>query len=82
MFEGKLYKKDVKYPFTGFVYNNYPNGQKEYKGEYKKGKPNGFLIYWYENGKKKREGKLKHGSPVGRWIYYNSDGTRKEIIDH
>ena len=82
MFEGKLYKTDAKDPFSGIVYNTYPNGQREYAGEYKDGEPNGFLAYWYENGNKKREGELKSGTPLGRWTIYKDDGSIQEIIDH
>ena len=35
MFSGKLYKIDENKPFNGIVYNTYPNGQREYAGEYK-----------------------------------------------
>ena len=82
MFEGKLYKMEEKDPFNGIMFNTYPNGQREYTGEYKDGKPNGLLVYWYEKGVKKREGELKNGVPAGRWTYYNSDGSIKEIKDH
>ena len=82
MFEGKLYKMEAKDPFSGIVFNTYPDGQREYTGEYKDGKPNGLLVYWYKNGVKKREGELKNGVPAGRWTYYNSDGSIKEIKDH
>jgi len=73
---------EAKDPFSGILFNTYPNGQREYTGEYKDGKPNGLLVYWYENGVKKREGELKNGVPAGRWTYYNSDGSIKEIKDH
>jgi len=82
MFEGKLYLTDSKDPFSGIIYNTYPDGQREYAGQYKDGQPNGLLVYWYENGKKKREGKLKGGTPVGRWVTYKEDGSVKETIDH
>ena len=82
LFEGKLYKMEAKDPFSGILFNTYPNGQREYTGEYKDGKPNGLLVYWYEKGVKKREGELKNGVPAGRWTYYNSDGSIKEINDH
>ena len=74
MFESRIYKKDEKSPFSGFVYNLYSTGQLEYKGKYKDGKPNGDLIYWYDNGNKMRQGKLKDGVPIGRWEYYNLEG--------
>ena len=82
IFEGKLYKMDGNDPFSGIVYNSYPNGQREYVGEYKEGKPNGLLVYWYENGNKMREGKLKSGTPVGRWITYKLDGSIQGTLDH
>ena len=82
MFEGKLYKMEAKDPFSGIMFNTYPNGQREYTGEYIDGKPIGLLVYWYENGVKKREGELKNGVSAGRWTYYNSDGSIKEIKAH
>ena len=82
MFEGRLYQMDVEEPFSGLVYNTYPNGQREYEGKYKGGKPNGLLVGWYKNGNKMREGKLKDGIPVGRWINYKEDGSVKETKDH
>ena len=82
MFEGRLFKMDSKDPFRGIVYNTYPNGQREYEGEYKDGRPNGLLTYWHENGNKMREGKLKDGIPVGKWNTYKIDGSIQETIDH
>ena len=82
MFEGKLYLADSKDPFSGIIYNTYPNGQREYTGEYKDGKPSGLLVYWYENGNKMREGRLQAGTPIGRWIIYKENGLIQETIDH
>lgn len=82
MFSGKLYKIDENKPFSGIVYNTYPNGQREYSGEYKNGIPNGSLIYWYDNGKKMREGKLKDGKPLGRWVMYDDAGNIKKYIEN
>jgi len=81
-FEGKIYLLDSDDPFTGILFNEYSNGQREYEGYYKKGSPNGKLIYYFENGSTMREGVLKYGSPIGRWTYYNPDGSIKEIKDH
>ena len=82
IFSGKLYKIDENEPFTGVVFNTYPNGKREYEGEYKYGIPNGLLIYWFDNGNKMRECNLKDGTPVGRWTTYKEDGSVQEIIDH
>ncbi len=78
-FEGKIYLLNSDDPFTGILYNNYPSGQREYEGYYKKGQPNGKLTYFFENGIKMREGKLKDGCPVGKWTYYNQDESIKEL---
>ena len=71
-----------KDPFSGIVYNTYLNGQREYEGEYKNGKPNGLLVYWYEKGNIMRKGTLKDGTPIGRWTIYKEDGSIQETIDH
>lgn len=81
-FEGKLYKLNSEDPFTGIIYNNYSNGQREFQGHYVKGVPNGKLIYFFDNGLKMREGDLKNGVPKGRWTYYNIDGSIKKIEDN
>ncbi len=82
MFEGKLYAMNVEKPFSGIVYNTYPDGKREYEGEYKDGQPNGLLVYWYKNGNKMREGNLKDGMPLGRWITYKDDGSVQKTMDH
>ena len=82
IFDGKLYKMDSEKPFSGIVYNTYSNGQREYEGKYKDGKPNGLLTYWFENGFIMREGKLKNGSPFGLWKYYQTDGTIEKTINY
>ena len=82
MFEGKIYEMDKEKPFSGMVYNTYPDGQKEYEGEYYSGKPNGLLRYWYKNGNKMREGKLKDGVPVGKWTTYKDDGSIQQAIEY
>jgi len=81
-FEGKIYLLNEEDPYSGIVFDDYPNGQREYEGLYNNGKPNGNLVYWYENGNIKREGRLKNGSPIGRWTYYKPDGSIQKIIAH
>ena len=81
-FEGKIYRLNEEEPYSGIVFDEYPNGQREYEGLYKTGKPNGNLVYWYENGSIKREGRLKNGSPIGKWTYYNPDGSIQQITNH
>ena len=82
IFEGKLFQLNSDTPYTGSVFNTYPNGQREYLGHYKNGRPNGKLIYWYKNGNKKREGKLQDGIPIGTWTIYNQNGSINETITH
>ena len=80
-FEGKIYRLNEEEPFNGIVFNEFSDGQREYEGLYKNGKPNGNLVYWYENGSIKREGRLQNGSPIGKWTYYNSDGSIQKITN-
>ena len=82
VFDGKLYELNSEKPFSGIIYNMYPDSVLEYEGKYKNGKPNGLLTYWYNNGNKMREWKLKNGSPIGKWKYYNTDGTLQKTIDN
>ena len=82
MFESNLYKIDEDIPFSGMVFNTYSNGNKEYEGEYKNGKPNGTLTYWYENGNKMRYGQLNSGVPIGKWVYYDDEGKIQKVITH
>ena len=82
MFEGKLYETSAEKPFSGIVFNTYPNDLREYEGEYKNGKPNGLLTYWYKNGNKMREGKLKDGIPIGKWTTYKDDGSIQQAIEY
>ena len=81
-FDGKIYRLNEEKLYSGIVFDEYPNGQREYEGQYKNGKPNGNLVYYYENGSIKREGKLKNGSPVGRWKYYSDEENLTKTIDH
>ena len=74
-FEGKIYLLKEDNPYSGIVYDLYDNGQREYEGHYKDGKPNGPLNYYYDNGNIKRKGSLKNGIPIGVWTYYKLDGT-------
>ncbi|MDP6569752.1 MAG: hypothetical protein QGF36_02395 [Candidatus Marinimicrobia bacterium] len=77
-FEGKMYLLKEDDPFSGVIYDLYDNGQREYEGHYKDGKPNGPLIYFYENGNIKRIGSLKNGIPNGVWTYYKEDGSKEK----
>ena len=81
-FRIQIYLLESDNPFSGILFKNYNNGQREYEGQYIKGIPNGELIYYFENGLKMREGHLKNGIPMGRWTFYNSDGSIKKIEDN
>jgi hypothetical protein len=45
----------------------FKNGQKEWEGTYKDGKPDGKNTGWYENGQKEREWNFKDGEKDGLW---------------
>ena len=71
--KGGLLNKDT--PLTGRAVTLFENGEKEWEGNYKDGKPDGIYTRWYENGQKKEERTYKDGKYHGLWIEYKKDGT-------
>ena len=41
-------------PFKGNVFNYYPNGNRELKGNYLRGLKEGKWVWWYPNGEKNK----------------------------
>lgn len=52
----------------------YPNGNKEYEGEYKNGKKHGEWIYWYKNGFVWSEGEFYEDKSDGIRKVYHENG--------
>ena len=69
-------------PVSGFVRKYFENGQIQFEGVFKNGKPEGENIIFYSNGQIEREGSFKNGkfSGVNKW--YNQNGTLRFIRDY
>lgn len=66
-FEGK--------PLTGFVIENYSNGQPKSWITLKDGIPNGLWQEWFENGKLKYNAYWKDAKGHGLWQYFHENGN-------
>ena len=75
--ERKYLIKDVK-PYTGKVFFNYENGNKEFEGYLKDGLQNGHWIWYYTNGVKKEEGEFKNLQQESLWTKWYESGQMKE----
>lgn len=66
--ETKEKKKEIKL---------YPDGKREYEGEFKEDKRNGEWIYYHPNGNKWSEGTFKNGLGEGKRIVYYENGAKR-----
>lgn len=62
-------------PLSGFVIENYPNGQPKSWITLKDGIPNGLWQEWFENGKLKYNAYWKDGKGHGLWQYFHENGN-------
>ncbi len=65
-------------PLTGFVIENYSNGQPKSWITLKDGIPNGLWQEWYENGKLKFNAYWLDGKGHGLWEYYHENGVLRQ----
>jgi len=75
--EDITYLKGSDTPYTGKVYQLYPNGQKEYEADFWNGKEDGLQTEWYENGQKKEEGIWKNGEQDVLQTRWYENGQKK-----
>lgn len=55
----------------------YPDGKREYEGDYKNDKRDGKWIYYHPNGNKWSEGTFKDGLGEGKRIVYYETGAKR-----
>lgn len=70
-----FYATGTQTPYTGAVFSNYENGQKELQGALKDGQRDGHWVEYYENGKMASTGEYRGGKEVGPWKYWFENGT-------
>ena len=71
-----FFEKNAEKPFTGSVYEKYPNEKYKLKAKMENGKPKGKITLWYKNGQKMAEGKIEDGKPDGFMILWYEDGQK------
>ena len=60
------YKTGDNEPYSGIVYQNYPNGKLFAQGPMKNGQLHGKWTNYFRNGNIKETGQFKHGKLTGR----------------
>lgn len=63
-------------PFTGEIFENYENGQLQYKSNFKDGKEDGLYEFYYENGQLWYKRNYKDGKGDGLSEFYDPKGKR------
>ena len=76
--KGRLkYHPDTKELYSGKVFKNRMDGEKDFEGSYKDGEKDGLWTDWYENGQKKSERNYKYGFDIGSWTSWYENGQKK-----
>ena len=55
----------------------YPNGQKEFEGQYSYGKRIGSFAWWYPNGQQRIVGEFQNDLEEGAWSWWHQNGMRE-----
>ena len=61
-------------PFKGHVFNYYPNGNRELKGNYSRGLKEGKWVWWYPNGEKNKTGYYVRSLEDSIWQWWFKNG--------
>ncbi len=73
---GVYYEINQETPYTGIVYSNYDNGQRELETTVKDGKIKGRSTLWYKNGQKQQEN-IFIDEKNGRQTTWYENGQKK-----
>ena len=79
---GLVYSKYEKRPFTGELYDLYPNGKMKSTTEICNGKVHGKATRYYNNGRVQTEGKFKDGKPEGNYTEYDRRGRVTKAVSY
>ena len=72
------YLKDASVPYSGRVYNNYPNGNRELQGNYLRGLKEGKWVWWHTNGNKHKVGYYTQSIEDSLWQWWFANGQLKK----
>lgn len=80
--DGNYYQRNHPTPFSGEAFENYKNGKKKSRAEFKNGKLNGKVTTWHETGEKSTLVNYKNGITVGTEIHWYDTGVKKLEISY
>ncbi len=78
--DGKYYRINTIPPFTGTAYENFENGKKKSRVEFKDGKLDGKVTQWHDTGEKASIVHYSNGIKEGKEIqFYPTGGKKMEL---
>lgn len=80
--DGKFYQRNHMEPFSGAAFENYDNGKKKSRAEFKNGKLNGKVTTWHETGEKSTLVNYKNGISVGTETHWYDTGVKKLEVNY
>lgn len=80
--DGNYYQRNHPTPFSGEAFENYKNGKKKSRAEFKNGKLNGKVTTWHETGEKSTLVNYKNGISVGTEIHWYDTGVKKLEVSY
>lgn len=60
----------------GLLVTFYPNGQREFEGNYDRGRRSGTFVWWYPNGQQKTVGQFNNDHEDGTWTWWHENGMK------
>ncbi len=80
--DGNYYQRFHQEPFTGVAIENYENGKKKSRAEFKNGKLDGKVTTWHETGEKSTLVNYKKGIVTGTEIHWYDTGVKKLEVSY
>lgn len=80
--DGKFYQRNHIKPFTGVATEDYPNGKKKSRAEFKDGVLEGKVTKWHNTGEKSSIVIYKNGIRVGKEVHFYPTGNKKLEINY
>ncbi len=80
--DGKYYQRNHMEPFTGVAFEDFKNGKKKSKAEFKNGKLDGKVTIWHNTGEKSSVVNYKNGVKTGTEMHWYPTGTKKLEVNY
>ncbi len=80
--DGKYYQRNHIEAFTGTAFENFKNGKKKHRADFKDGKLDGKVTTWHETGEKSSVVNYKQGVRVGTETHWYPTGVKKLEVNY